>query len=92
MTDANSGASIVAMVNNNLKSIRERLGLTQDDFALEIGCSQGNVSHYECQRQDVPPDVAHLVIGAAKKRGIAISFDDIYVLTEPSAAEQKKAA
>lgn len=66
------------MKTNNLKSIREQLGLSQVEFASAILVSQGNISHYECQRQEVPPDVARRVICAAKERGIDISFDDIY--------------
>ncbi|MBN3145336.1 MULTISPECIES: helix-turn-helix transcriptional regulator [Pectobacterium] len=64
--------------SNNIKSVRERLGLSQSALAAEIGVSQGNISHYECQRQSVPQDVSNRIIDVAKKRGIEISFNDIY--------------
>lgn len=67
------------MRTNNIKQVRERLGLSQADFAEAIGVSQGNISHYECQRQEVSPDVARRVIAAAMDRGITVTFDDIYV-------------
>ena len=79
MTGHASGAIIAGMRTNNIKQVRERLGLSQASFAEAIGVSQGNISHYECQRQDVSPDVARRIIAAAQERGVSVSFDDIYV-------------
>jgi len=62
---------------HNLKSIRERLGLTQQALATGIGCTQGNVGHYE-KGQTLPPDMARKVIDFCVERGLAISFDHIY--------------
>jgi len=73
------------MKTNNLKLIREQLGLSQAEFAAAIGVSQGNISHYDCQRQEVPPDVARRVICVAQERGIEVSFDDIYGAQRASA-------
>ena len=67
---------------NNILSIRERLGLSQTDFAVAVGVTQGNISHYECGRQDVPPSVARRVIETAKTQGVEVSFNDIYVEAE----------
>lgn len=67
------------MKTNNIKHIRKRLGLSQESFAEAVGISQGNVSHYECQRQEVSPEVARMVIAAACERGVFITFNDIYV-------------
>lgn len=53
--------------------------MSQASFAEAIGVSQGNISHYECQHQDVSPDVARRTIAAARKHGVSVSFDDIYV-------------
>lgn len=63
---------------NNIFSIRKRLGLSQADFGAAIGVSQGNVSHYERGRQEVPPHVARQIIEAAAKAGLTVTFDDIY--------------
>ena len=79
LTRTNSGASICGMKTNNIKEVRERLGMSQASFAEAIGVSQGNISHYECQRQDVSPDVARRIIAAARKHGVSVSFDNIYV-------------
>ncbi len=63
---------------NNILHIRKRLGLTQVAFGEAIGVSQGNVSHYEQGRQEVPVDVARRLISAAEERGVVLTFDDIY--------------
>ncbi len=70
---------------NNIKSIRERLELTQAALATGLGCTQGNVGHYE-KGQTVPPDVAKRLITFAAERGVVITFDDIYRETEAAPA------
>ncbi|MBL8474418.1 MAG: helix-turn-helix transcriptional regulator [Rhodocyclaceae bacterium] len=52
--------------------------MSQEEFGEALGMSQGNVSHYECQRQEVPPDVARRIIVLAKGRGQEITFEQIY--------------
>lgn len=74
---------------SNIKAIRSRLGLTQVALAKGIGCTQGNIGHYEHRGQMMPPDVARRLIGYAKSLGQAISFDDIYA--ESSDSLQTKA-
>jgi putative transcriptional regulator len=74
------------MFTNNIKLVRERLGLSQAALAAAINVSQGNISHYECQRQVVSPQVAKKLIEFSQTRGIELSFDHIYgkaKLTEP---------
>jgi transcriptional regulator with XRE-family HTH domain len=74
---------------HNLLSIRKRLGVSQADLGEALGLSQGNVSHYECDRQPIPPDVARRIIKLAAERGHTVSFDDIYAepVTETFASE-----
>ena len=74
-----------------IKSIRERLGLTQSAFAEGIGCTQGNVGHYE-RGQTVPPEAAARVIAFAATRGLALTFDHIYGGVELEPAEPTPAA
>lgn len=61
-----------------IKLIRDRLGLTQTAFAEGIGCTQGNVGHYENKGQTVPPDMAKRIISFASTMGHAVSYEDIY--------------
>ncbi|MBG5927581.1 helix-turn-helix domain-containing protein [Providencia rettgeri] len=65
--------------SNNIKLIRKKLGLSQSEFASLIMVSQSNVSHYERGNQRVPQDIAGRVISLASERGVALSFDDIYI-------------
>jgi len=66
---------------NTIKAIRERLGVTQAALAEGIGCTQGNVGHYE-RGQTVLPDVAKRLIGFAAERGLEITFDHVYGTSE----------
>lgn len=71
---------------HNLKPIRDLLGITQQAMAEGIGCSQGNVGHYE-RGQMVPPAMARKLIDFARTRGLYLTFDHIYgqaALPEPT--------
>lgn len=63
---------------NTIKAIRTRLGLTQTALAEGIGCTQGNVGHYENKGQTVPPEVARRLIAFAAGLGVQLSYEDIY--------------
>jgi putative transcriptional regulator len=63
---------------SNIKTIRKRLGLTQAALAVAIGCSQGNIGHYEIKGQTMPPNVAKRLISYAFSLGCAITYEDIY--------------
>lgn len=65
------------MPMHHLKSIRERLGVTQQALADGIGCTQGNVGHYE-RGQTLPPEMAAKVIAFAAEGGLVIGYDHIY--------------
>lgn len=73
-------------MKNNLKLIRERLGLSQAALAEKIGVSQGNISHCEKQAQEVSPEMARRIVALAAERGVDVSFDDIYDVGETKAA------
>lgn len=62
---------------HKLKSIRERLGITQQVLAEALECTQGNVGHYE-RGQDFPTDRAKTLISFARDRGLTLSYDHIY--------------
>lgn len=62
---------------NTFMSIRKRLKLTQAEIAVPLEVSQGNVSLYE-RGQTIPPAVAAKLIAFAKRKGVKLTFDDIY--------------
>lgn len=62
---------------NPIKAIRERLGITQAELAIGMGCSQSNVSFYE-KGQTVPPPAAKALMALASARGLVVTFDHIY--------------
>lgn len=64
--------------HNPIRSIRERLALSQADLAKLLGCTQGNIGHYEVREQVMPPQVAQRLIFEAAVRGLRITYDDIY--------------
>lgn len=70
---------------NNVKAIRDLLGITQTTLAEGMGCTQGNVGHYE-RGQTVPPEAAKRLIAYARSLGHDITFDHIYGSVEVSAA------
>lgn len=63
---------------SNLQSIRKRLGVSQVELASALGVSQGAISHCECGRQEVMPEMARGLIRFAAERGVRVSFDDVY--------------
>lgn len=79
-------------MENGIKRIRLCMGMTQQQFADMLGCSQGNIGHYETRDQMVPPDMARKLIAEAAKRGSRVSYEDIYgVVTEPVAKMSPRA-
>jgi hypothetical protein len=65
-------------MKNNLKSIRKQMRINQKELAVLLGCSAGNVSHYENQTQNIPSYMAEKIIKVAKARNVDITMDDIY--------------
>lgn len=62
---------------STIKSIRERLGLTQTELATGVGCTQGNIGHYE-RGQHLPVDRAEKLIDFAQRKGLRLTLDQIY--------------
>lgn len=75
---------------SRIKEIRERLGLTQEEFGQAIGCTQGNVGHYE-RGQVLLPDRAARLIEFASQRGLSLTLDIVYG-REPLPADRRKEA
>ena len=62
---------------NQVKTIRARLGVTQQALGRGIGCTQANVGHYE-RGQMLPPDMARRLIDFSAQHGLVISYDHVY--------------
>lgn len=62
---------------HHLKAIRAQLGITQQAMADGLGCTQGNVVHYE-RGQTIPPATARKLIDFCAARGLPITFDHVY--------------
>jgi putative transcriptional regulator len=62
---------------SKIKEIRERLGVTQQELAEGLNCTQGNVSFLE-KGQTLLPDTAKLLIQYAKSKGVDLTFEDVY--------------
>ncbi|ARU04730.1 transcriptional regulator [Comamonas serinivorans] len=73
---------------HNLKPIREALGVTQQVMAAGIGCTQGNIGHYE-RGQTLPPEMAKRVIEFAGSLGLVIGYDHIYGSKQPKLRRRK---
>jgi len=80
---------------NSVYTIRRRLGLTQKQLADALGCTQGNVGHYE-RGQLVPPKSAMRLIEICKGRDVVITLDHVYGLADlpaaPAPATDRQAA
>ncbi|WP_288897376.1 helix-turn-helix transcriptional regulator [uncultured Delftia sp.] len=75
---------------STIKAIRERLGLSQLALGRGIGCTQGNIFHYE-RGQTLPPDAAKRVITFAAEHGLDLTMDQIYGL-QPLPANTKESS
>lgn len=73
-----------------LKKLRTQLGMTQQAMADGIGCTQGNIGHYE-RGQTIPPERAIQIISFAKKHGVKVSMDEIYGLNRYATAKREAA-
>jgi putative transcriptional regulator len=68
---------------STVKSIRDTLGVTQSALAAGMGCTQGNVGHYE-RGQTVPPEAAKRLIAYAQSLGHVVTYEDIYGAATPT--------
>lgn len=65
-------------MKNNIKAIREKLGLSQAGLASHLGMTAGNVSHIETGKQSLMPDAAAKIISLCREAGQNIDFNDLY--------------
>lgn len=63
---------------NNLSHYRKKLGITQNDLAKELGCTKGNVSHYENDRRKADLDVCRKLVVFFNQKGVMVTIDDLF--------------
>ena len=63
---------------NQIKQIRQALGLTQREFGNGIGVFQTMVSFYEVGKSDPTPDTARSIIRFARSKGFPINYEHVY--------------
>lgn len=75
---------------NQVKAIRELLGVTQTTLGDGIGCTQANVGHYE-KGQTVPVEAAKKLIDFAATKGLRLNLDQVYGLANLPTRKTRKA-
>lgn len=66
---------------STIKTIRGLLNMTQEALGAAIGCTQGNVWHYE-HGQEIQPETAKRLIAVAAQRGLQLTLDQVYGVAE----------
>jgi putative transcriptional regulator len=69
---------MIPFIMSVIKTIRTKLGMSQADLGAALGVTQGNVGHYERRGQLVSVPVAAKLIQVCEKRGLKVTFDDLY--------------
>lgn len=72
------------MQMNNLSQYRKKLGLTQEELAKAIGCTKGNISHYENGRRKADLDMCRGLVAFFNRNGVFVTVDDLF---PPKAAQ-----
>lgn len=63
---------------SNLKTIRERAGLTQSALAEAVGMTQGAISHFENSRRMPGLDECRRITDALNASGAQCTLDEVW--------------
>jgi transcriptional regulator with XRE-family HTH domain len=69
-------------MNDVIKEIRLKLGMTQGSFAEAIGIGQSAVANYEAGYRKPEPNTVYAIIDLAKNAGIEKKLEDFYSRSE----------
>ena len=63
---------------SNMKTIREKVGITQAYLAKTVGLTQGAIAHYENERRKPGLDECRRIVDALNYSGAAVTLDDVF--------------
>lgn len=77
---------------SNLKTIRERVGLTQSALADAVGLTQGAIAHYENDRRQPGLLECRNILAALNARGANVTLDEVFPVPSNIKSTQLKPA
>ena len=63
---------------SNMKTIREKVGVTQAALAKTVGLTQGAIAHYESERRKPGLEECRRIVCALNSSGAAVTLDDVF--------------
>ncbi|KJH75329.1 MULTISPECIES: helix-turn-helix transcriptional regulator [unclassified Pseudomonas] len=63
---------------SNMKTIREKIGITQSELAKAVGLTQGAIAHYENDRRKPGLDECRRIVAALNASGATVTLDDAF--------------
>ncbi|MCK1783385.1 helix-turn-helix transcriptional regulator [Pseudomonas sp. TNT11] len=63
---------------SNMKTIREKVGVTQAALAKTVGLTQGAIAHYENDRRKPGLEECRRIVDALNTSGAAVTLDDVF--------------
>lgn len=63
---------------SNMKTIREKVGVTQAELAKAVGLTQGAIAHYENDRRKPGLEECRRIVAALNAFGASATLDDAF--------------
>lgn len=63
---------------SNMKSIREKVGVTQAELAKTVGLTQGAIAHYENDRRKPGLEECRRIVAALNDFGAGTTLDEAF--------------
>lgn len=71
---------------SNIKTIRERLGMTQAALAVAVGVTQSAIAHYENERRKPGLEECRKIVAAFNSRDAGVTLDAVFPPTDALSA------